>query len=98
MGMDIKKRESNFELLRIFAMFMIITHHYVVHGILSLEGKIDYSVWRMGAFFNKIFSSVLWPGGGIGVALFFMITGYFSVDKEKSLKLKKIILTSVFYG
>ena len=27
------KRQSNFELLRIVAMMMIVGHHYVVHGV-----------------------------------------------------------------
>ena len=29
----IKTRESSFELLRIFAMFMIVAHHLSVHGV-----------------------------------------------------------------
>ena len=28
-----KTRISNFEILRLVAMFIIITHHFVVHGI-----------------------------------------------------------------
>ena len=27
-----KERNSNFELLRIFAMLMIVMHHYICHG------------------------------------------------------------------
>lgn len=30
-----KKRQSNFELLRIIAMFFIVIHHSLVHGILT---------------------------------------------------------------
>lgn len=30
-----KQRKSNFELLRIFAMVLIILHHYAIHGGLS---------------------------------------------------------------
>lgn len=34
MGQTLQKtRISNFEILRIVAMFIIITHHFIVHGI-----------------------------------------------------------------
>lgn len=92
------KRDPNFELMRIVSMAMIVAHHYAVHGIMSLEGRTDYSIWREGMFLNKVFSSVMLPGGGVGIALFFMITGYFAVNNEEHLKLKKIVVTSVFYG
>lgn len=29
----VKKRLSNFELLRIVAMFMIVLHHAILHGV-----------------------------------------------------------------
>lgn len=30
-------RESNFELLRIIAMLMIVAHHFIVHGVMHYE-------------------------------------------------------------
>lgn len=34
MGQTLQKtRISNFEILRIVSMFIIITHHFIVHGI-----------------------------------------------------------------
>ena len=47
---------------------------------------------------NKIFTCFLTPGGQIGAALFFMITGYFCIDKETVLSIKKIIGEMIFYG
>lgn len=38
-----KMRESNIELLRIVTMYIILAHHYVVHGVMR-----DYSVWAGG--------------------------------------------------
>ena len=37
-------------------------------------------VWKDGSAVNKLFSSGLMAGGGIGVALFAMLTGYFPVS------------------
>ena len=71
MGLDANKRNSNFELLRIFLMVMIIAHHYVIHGIMSLEGKVNYSVWHMGTVLNKIVSIIFLPWGGYRNKLIF---------------------------
>ena len=51
----------------------------------------------MGTQLNKAFTSLFAPGGEIGVAIFFMITGYFQI-KKNTFSLKKIILQSFFYG
>lgn len=91
-----KMRESNIELLRIVTMYIILAHHYVVHGVMR-----DYSVWAGGgSAVNKIFSAFLIPGGQVGVAVFFMISGYFLIQKTEVnfSGLLKIILECVFYG
>ena len=78
---SIADRDSNFELLRIVSMFMIIIHHFFCYGFysFSLPYKID-------DFILIIFQS----GGKIGAALFIMITGYYMVYVEK-IKIKKLI-------
>lgn len=91
-------RKSNFELLRIFAMLMIVAFHYAYHGI--QKGNIDlisYQGWSTGSIVNKMFTCFLTPGGEIGVALFFMLTGYFMVRRD-FFSLKKIVLECIFYG
>lgn len=93
-----KIRQSNIELLRIAAMLMIVGHHMAVHGIYHvMAGENAYSVYSMGTQLNKAFTSLFAPGGEIGVAIFFMITGYFQI-KKNTFSLKKIILQSFFYG
>jgi len=82
------KRESNFELLRIFSMVIIITHHLLVQGISNYE---------LGSFSNKITGAIMFPGGRIGVALFFMLTGYFLIGKKKT-SVKRVFLETIFYG
>ena len=41
-----KVRSSNFELLRIIAMLMIVLHHLMVHGVfaLMLDLRTDFSL------------------------------------------------------
>lgn len=85
-----KKRNSNFELHRIFAMLMIVAYHYAVHGV-------GFDSWANGVFVNRVFVSFLYAGGELGVALFFMITGYFLIEK-KSASIKKVFLTTFFYA
>jgi surface polysaccharide O-acyltransferase-like enzyme len=93
----VKIRDSNLELLRIFAMFLIICHHFAVHsGVLSLS---PYPQNRLLINVNLIWSIFLSYGGKIGVDVFVLITGYFlirSVPKFSSLI--RIIITTVFYS
>lgn len=91
-----KQRQSSYELLRIISMFMIIGHHYVVHGIMHRYMIDEFVLWRTGNFVNKAFTSILYVGGRIGVGLFFAITGFFMVNKKRG-SLKKIILEWLYY-
>ena len=58
-------RRSNFELLRIVAMLMIIAYHLCGHGGL----KFDASVFSVNHLWTDVFSM----GGKIGVNIFFLI-------------------------
>lgn len=86
-----KQRSSNLELLRIISMFLIVMHHYAVHGGFQLLEK-DLSL-------NKIIIQILSGGGQLGVNLFILISGYFLIDSEfKINKLLKLIFTTFFYS
>ena len=92
------KRDSKIELLRIIAMFFILANHYVNHGILQVSKSVAYKAYSVNYnIFNNLFVSVLSFGGRIGVALFFMITGYFMINKNK-ISLKKIFAILFFYA
>lgn len=96
--MNKKVRQSNFEILRILSMLMIIGHHLAFHGI--QHGLVDrnaYEAYNAGSLVNKIVVAFLNTGGQIGVALFFMITGYFHIRKKQP-SILKVVLESVFYG
>ena len=86
----ITERKSNFELLRIAAMLMIVAYHLVCHGV-------QRHVLSVSPTGNRLFQQFLMPGGDIGVALFFMLTGYFLVGKQRTSVLK-VCLQTIFYG
>lgn len=86
-----KVRNSSIELLRIIAMIMIVASHYSFHN------GLDFTKMNLG--FNRFFleANML---GSIGVIIFVLITGYFSID-TKEIKYKKIIklyLEILFYN
>lgn len=91
------ERKSNFELLRIFAMIAIVAHHLVVHGIQQITAPNAYDLYSTGSLLNKLFANFLIPGGRVGVALFFMLTGFFLINKRKT-SVKKVCTTTVVYG
>lgn len=62
----LKTRESNFELLRLVAMFCIVFYHLLLHYVVPAQG--DGSVFY-----------ALWLPLHIGVPLFVFISGYFGI-------------------
>jgi surface polysaccharide O-acyltransferase-like enzyme len=86
------QRSSNFELLRIVAMIMIVAHHFSVHG--GFDFALDsVTVPRLWIQFIQM-------GGKIGVDIFVLISGYFLVtsSKIKIFKILKLWLQLFFYS
>lgn len=69
-------RQTSLEILRIISMLMIVSGHSVVHG--GFE-ELPLSV-------NGALALALTQGSRIGVDIFVILTGYFSVGKEVSLR------------
>ena len=69
-------RQTSLELLRIISMLMIVASHSVVHG-----GFEEFPLSVNGAL-----ALVLTQGSRIGVDIFVILTGYFSVGKEVSFR------------
>jgi len=92
MGATMKKREMNFELLRILAMCMIIGLHYLDKGkvlgdFLEMRGINSHLAWVFEAFF---FCSV---------NVYVLISGYFLIEKETAFgKVKAIWGQVIFYS
>jgi len=98
MNKEITVRKSNFELLRIISMLMIIAYHLFIHGVVRNDYvTIESDFWIKDNVFNKIFSLFFFPGGEIGVGLFFMITGFFLYGKSKG-HVSKVVIKSAFYA
>ncbi len=84
------ERQSNLELLRIFAMFLIVCHHIMVHGAF-LKFPPSFTT-------NAILSQLISSGGKVGVDIFVIITGYFLIEKApKITSIVKLYLECVFY-
>ena len=64
--MNGKNRESNFELLRLVAMFCIVYYHLLVHFVVPVKGD--------GSFYSALELPL-----HIGVPLFIFISGYFGI-------------------
>lgn len=86
--MEQSKRKSNFELLRILAMIMIVAHHCCL-----------YSNFQRETLINNAVLDFLIIGGKIGVAVFVLISGYFGISSEFRLKkLIKLLVQVLFYS
>lgn len=75
------KRNSNFELLRIIAMVLIIAFHYTF--------KAEYYPWE-GMSFNRYLYYFLYYTGELGVNVFLLISGYFLPETTR--KPQKIVI------
>lgn len=87
-------RQSNFELLRIISMFMIVGLHYFNGSMGGALAELDNSE------FNYYIAYLLESLFIVSVGCFILITGYFSIGK-KSINLSKVIellIQMIFYG
>ncbi len=95
---DLKKedlttqRKSNFELLRIITMLMIIMHHYCVHTNFFKDVQINNTT------FNLILTRIL-TFGKLGNHIFIIMTGYFMIKSKMNYKkIILLILEMIFYS
>ena len=84
-------RFSNIEASRILAMFLIVAHHFAVHGGVPIW-KGDFPM-SGNYYFTQLFST----GGKIGVDLFVLITGYFICNKISKLSSLVYLWISTFF-
>lgn len=87
------ERQSNLELLRIFSMFLIVMHHFSVHGGIPLVLE-NHSI-----NLNLVLGQFFYCFGKVGVNLFVMITGYFLITRlGKISSFLKLVITTFFYS
>lgn len=73
------QRNSSIELLRIIAMLMILSHHFILHNKSPL---LTFPLTPA----REIFSFFFLSGGKIGVVIFFSISTWFLISSEQSIK------------
>ena len=81
-------RQSNFELLRIIAMLMIVAHHYAAFGFYAEELAFSR---------NKIFVDIFGMAGHVGVDLFVLISAYFMATARFRLKKLLMLMGNVWF-
>ena len=81
-----KTRESNFELMRITSMFLIVLYHVIYHSELIFS---SYSL------LSKVLLSIIETFTLVGVNSFILLTGYF--QSKSKFKLKKFINLLLLY-
>lgn len=88
---SLKKRESNFELLRIISMLMIMFTHFMSYS--GLQFNSTFSA-------NHIFLLLMNMGGKLGADIFVLISGYFLINSKgvKTERVLKILGCSLFYS
>ena len=102
-----KVRSSNFELLRIAAMLMIVMFHIFLHwpkAQLTDMNSIDF--FGNGLFNHPEFYPQLWlihaamPLGPVGNGLFMMLSGYFLASRERIdlARVSQKILMQLFFA
>lgn len=90
------KRESNFEVLRVFAMFFIIVYHFCTHGIGSNTAYHLISPLHLS---NLIFTDLLLVVSSTCVNLYVLISGYFLVCSSfKPSRIARTWLLTCFYS
>ena len=99
-------RDSNIELLRIFAMLMIIAYHIILHCVnvqlsdaTSIE-KLQNGWFNTPDFYNQLlFLALIMPFGLVGNAIFIIISGYFLSEREiDMLKISKKLLSQLLFA
>ena len=85
----IEERKSNFEILRIIAILLIISFHYVF--------KRGYGFYTLT--FNTFIIKSFYFFGELGVNLFILITGYFMItDKPTFKRVALLVIETFFYN
>lgn len=88
------KRKSNFEILRIIGVILIIFHHYGIHGSLNYD-SIEISNLSINIILIQFLSSF----GKSSTSIFVLISGYFLIDSKITYrKLIPIIAKMFFYS
>ncbi|MCR4903053.1 MAG: acyltransferase family protein [Butyrivibrio sp.] len=90
MNNDEKIRDSNFELMRMVAMFGIVIHHLLISGADVCGYKTAY-VYEESGIFGVLLNSLVVGG----VDLFILLTGFFGIKKKRLSKIVKLNMDTI---
>lgn len=94
------ERRTNFELMRVFSMLMIVTSHFCYHGIKGHPEAFSFSMKTIVGGVNYFTMEPLYILSCVAVNTYVMITGYFLI-KIYALRwggVLKILLQTLFYS
>lgn len=99
----VKKRLTNFEVLRTLSMLLIVVWHSLVHGLHIAGGSNQLRPiveWESSIFvFNYLATNYLMCITAVAVNCYILITGYFSIQSGfKWNKILNIWLQTSFYS
>lgn len=88
--MERAKRQANYELLRIIAMIMVVTLHYLNHtGMLLVPGE--------GADGGRIFGTLMESLCIVAVNVYVLISGYFLTESGFQVKRLLVLLSQILF-
>ncbi len=86
------KKDSNIELLRVFAMLIIVGYHIFCHCInMQLVSIQPNGFYSPDISTRMMFLALLSPMGQMGNAIFIIISGYFMANKVNDIDLTRIV-------
>lgn len=91
------QRQTNFEILRVIAMFMVVVQHYWLFAATGRSVETNSPATILNYVFFQNF--LIFCRGG--VPLFFLLSGFFQFDNQWDFKWRKVFLiwfNTLFYG
>lgn len=71
------RRQLNYELLRVIAMFLIVIWHFVIHGSIKFGSGHELQNLSNAPLYNIIIYSIVGVISSCGVNLFVLISSHF---------------------
>ena len=81
----VKVKQSNFELLKVVAMLMIVCHHLITQNAFNIDTQLT------GLNISRVFLQLIGNHAFVGNNLFFMVSAWFLCTRTETFQLKKTV-------